>query len=53
MDKLKVLVTSLSFGKITEEPEKLLKKNNCELTYKRGPFLDEELAELVRGYFAI
>jgi len=53
MDKFKVLVTSLSFGKTSKKPEDLLKRNNCELVYKRGPFSDEELARMIRGYFSI
>lgn len=53
MDKFKVLVTSLSFGKTTKKPEDLLKRNKCELVYKCGPFSDEELARMIRGYFAI
>lgn len=52
-DRFKVLVTSSSFGKISSEPEDLLRRNNCDLTYDRGPFSDEELAKMITGYFAI
>jgi len=53
MDKFKVLVSSFSFGKISNEPENLLKRNKCELVYNRGPFSDDELAQIIGDYFAI
>jgi len=53
MDKFKVLVSSFSFGKISDKPENLLKRNKCELVYNRGPFSDDELAQIIGDYFAI
>ncbi len=49
----KILVTSTSFSKIDQEPIDLLKKNNFQTIWKKGPLDDENLANIVEGYDAI
>ena len=49
----KILVTSTSFSKIDQEPIDLLKKNNFQITWEKGPLDDENLANIIEGYDAI
>ncbi len=49
----KILVTSTSFSKIDQEPVDLLKKNNFQIIWEKGPFDDENLANIIEGYDVI
>lgn len=49
-DIKKILVTSTSFSKIDQKPKNLLKKNNFQIICKKGPFNDEQLANIIEDY---
>jgi len=49
----KILVTSTSFSKIDQEPIDLLKKNNFQIIWEKGPLDDENLANIIEDCDAI
>jgi len=53
MKNFRVLITSRSFGKVSSEPIEFLKRNNCAVTIKPGPYSDSELAKMIEPYHAL
>lgn len=51
--KKKLLITSTSFAKTTQEAIKELESNNFETHWAEGPFNDYELSNLINGFDAI
>ena len=49
----KLLITSTSFAKTTQDVIKELESNNFEIHRKNGPFNDYELSKLISGFDAI
>jgi len=51
----KVLVTSRSFGQVSEEPIKLLEQNNCSIDFKKesGLYGEEDFLKVIGEYDAV
>jgi len=52
-DIKKILITSTSFSKVDQKPTNLLKKNNFQIFWKKGPFNDAQLANIIEDYDAV
>jgi len=51
----KILVTSRSFGQVSEEPIKLLEQNNCSIDFKKesGLYGEEDFLKVIGEYDAV